>query len=109
LIECHGGGTGTSANGDSAFAQRDAKYLVAIMPMWTDASEDEAQIGWARSTWDAMQPYSSGGTLLSYISAGEDDAIKAAFGSSYPKLQALKRQYDPANFFSQNQNIQPAA
>jgi FAD/FMN-containing dehydrogenase len=109
LIECHGGDGGKKANGDNAFAQRDAKYLVAIMPMWADASEDDAQIAWARSTWEVMQPYSSGGTLLSYLSAGEDEAIKAAFGSNYPKLQALKRQYDPANFFSQNQNIQPAA
>jgi FAD/FMN-containing dehydrogenase len=97
LIECHGGDGGKKANGDNAFAQRDAKYLVAIMPMWADASEDDAQIAWAPSAWEAMQPYSSGGTLLSYLSAGEDEAIKAAFGSNYPKLQALKRQYDPAN------------
>ena len=108
LIECHGGDDGDKG-GDNAFAQRGAKYLVAIMPMWSDPAEDEAQIAWARSTWDAMQPYSSGGTLLTYLSAGEEEAIKAAFGSNYPRLQALKREYDPANFFSQNQNIQPAA
>jgi FAD/FMN-containing dehydrogenase len=108
LIECHGGGA-VGSHGGNAFAQRDARFLVAIMPMWADASEDDAQIAWARSTWEAMQPYSSGGTLLSYISAGEEDAIKAAFGSNYPRLQQLKRDYDPTNFFSQNQNIQPAA
>jgi FAD/FMN-containing dehydrogenase len=108
LIECHG--TGDSNNeGDNAFAQRDAKYLVAIMPMWADPAEDDAQIAWARSTWDAVQPYSAGGTLLTYLSAGEEEAIKAAFGSNYTRLQALKREYDPSNFFSQNQNIQPAA
>jgi hypothetical protein len=36
------------------------------------------------------------------------DAAAAAYGSNYPRLQAIKAQYDPDNFFSQNLNIRPA-
>jgi FAD/FMN-containing dehydrogenase len=35
--------------------------------------------------------------------------VKAAFGKNYERLRELKRKFDPSNFFSVNQNIQPAA
>ena len=35
--------------------------------------------------------------------------VQAAFGGNYSRLTELKRVYDPANFFSVNQNIKPAA
>jgi FAD/FMN-containing dehydrogenase len=38
-----------------------------------------------------------------------EDTIKAAFGRNYERLMAVKKKYDPANFFSLNQNIKPQA
>jgi FAD/FMN-containing dehydrogenase len=35
--------------------------------------------------------------------------LRAAFGANYPRLAQVKKKYDPTNFFSINQNIQPAA
>ncbi len=109
LIECHGARSRGAPNGAGAFAQRQSDYLVGIMPLWTDPAEDVAQIAWAKGAFDALQPYSTGGTLLTYLSADEDDAVRAAFGDSYKRLSELKKTFDPSNFFNQNQNIQPAA
>jgi hypothetical protein len=37
-----------------------------------------------------------------------DDRIRSAYGAAkFDKLQALKRQWDPGNFFRSNQNISP--
>jgi FAD/FMN-containing dehydrogenase len=36
------------------------------------------------------------------------DRVRAAYGEAkYERLRALKRQYDPTNFFRLNQNTQP--
>ena len=36
------------------------------------------------------------------------EKIRASFGDNYDRLSALKRQYDPMNFFRLNANIAPA-
>ncbi len=36
------------------------------------------------------------------------EMMRKAFGESYPRLVALKNQYDPANLFRLNQNIKPS-
>jgi len=35
--------------------------------------------------------------------------VPAAYGANYQRLAALKKQYDPDNFFRLNPNIKPAA
>lgn len=109
LIEFHGGASTRSASDANAFAQRRSDYLIGFMPQWTDASEDADHIAWARGAWNAIQPYAERGYLLSYLSEDEQHNVPEAFGSNYDRLRQLKKTYDPANFFSINQNIQPAA
>jgi FAD/FMN-containing dehydrogenase len=36
------------------------------------------------------------------------DRIKATYRNNYERLVAVKRKYDPANFFHVNQNIKPS-
>ncbi len=109
IVEFYGGVGGRRSLEENAFAQRNSDFLVGIMPQWTDPAEDDHQISWARSTWDAIQPYATGGYLLNYLSEGEQEAVQAAFGANLTRLRELKKTYDPGNFFSLNQNIQPAA
>jgi len=109
LVEYYGGAGGRRRADENAFAQRHSDYSIGFMPQWTDPAEDQRHIEWARGAWRAIQPYATGGYLLNYLAEGEQEAVLAAFGANYPRLQALKAKYDPTNFFSLNQNIQPAA
>jgi FAD/FMN-containing dehydrogenase len=34
-------------------------------------------------------------------------AAKSVYGSNYPRLAQLKKEYDPENFFHLNQNVLP--
>jgi hypothetical protein len=81
----------------AAFHQRDAG--------WAESSKHMA---WARDMAEAMRPHSSDAYLLNFLSEEDPDTIKAAFGANYPRLAQVKKKYDPTNFFSINQNVQPA-
>ena len=85
---------------------RTATFLV--LSQWTDATNTEACIAWARETFDKMQPFVATGRYVNYL--GDDEAgdpVPAAYGANYRRLQELKMKYDPKNFFHMNQNIRP--
>lgn len=109
VVELYAGAASAVGAADTAFAQRQAEYDIGFMAQWTDPAEDTAHVAWARDAWDAMQPFSSGGFLLNFLSEESHDVVRAAFGSNYERLAELKRKYDPSNFFSLNQNIKTAA
>jgi len=108
VIEYYAGAAGRVGTSDTAFAQRQAEYDIGFMAQWTDSAETERHTAWARDMADAMKPHSSGGYLLNFLSEESADTIRAAFGANYPRLAEVKKKYDPTNFFSINQNVQPA-
>jgi FAD binding domain/Berberine and berberine like len=109
VIEFYGGAPGRVDPAASAFAQRRAEYNIGIMAQWADPADGAPHVAWARETYDALEPYSSGHHLLNFQSEASDGVVKAAFGANYSRLAEVKRKYDPTNFFSVNQNIQAAA
>jgi FAD/FMN-containing dehydrogenase len=54
-----------------------------------------------------MRPFSSGAYFLNFLGEEGEDTIKAAYGPNYERLMAIKKKYDPKNFFCMNQNIKP--
>jgi len=103
-----GGAVARVPDGATAFGQRGAPYLLNIVARWTDPGTDDAQIAWARDLYAAAEPFSTGGTYVNFLSAG-DDRVAAAYGQDkYERLARLKETWDPTNVFRLNQNIRPA-
>src|SRR5580692_7178063 len=104
VLEYYGGVASRVGVSETAFAQRQAQYSVGILAQWVDPGESHRHVEWARSLADSMRPFSSGAYFLNYLGEEGEDTIKAAFGSNYDRLMAVKKKYDPKNFFCLNQN-----
>ena len=93
----------------AAFDHRDDNFELSIIANWTDPAADMANIGWARDTWLAVQPFVKKAVYVNHLTEDEPaDRIRAAYGSAkYEQLKEIKRKFDPGNFFRMNQNIAP--
>jgi len=47
------------------------------------------------------------GVYVNSLSDEGEERVRAACGSNYERLLAVKRKYDPANLFRLNHNINP--
>jgi FAD/FMN-containing dehydrogenase len=102
-----GGAVAEVADSETAFGNRSADYVLNIIGRTPDSNGFDAVVDWARGTYDALEPYTAGGTYTNFMSQG-DDRLKEAYGAEkYDRLVALKDRYDPTNLFQLNQNIKP--
>jgi FAD/FMN-containing dehydrogenase len=108
LIEhIHGAVTRVDA-GETAFPHRMKGFNLLILSQWIDHADSEQCIAWARDTAAQMQPFFAPARYVNYLGDDESgDALTAAYGPNYSRLQRIKTRYDPANFFHMNQNIVP--
>ncbi len=93
----------------TAYAQRDAQFVLNVHTRWEAAQDDQRCIAWAREFFDASAPYATGGVYINFMTEEEGDRVTAAYGAGYQRLVQLKEKYDPGNLFRLNQNIKPAA
>ncbi len=95
----------------TAFAMRDATFVVNLMGDWRDARETARHVEWVRDAWERLRPHSNGATYLNYQGDedGGDRLVRAAFSANYDRIAAIKSRYDPMNFFRLNQNVKPAS
>jgi FAD/FMN-containing dehydrogenase len=103
-----GGAISRIDSNTNAAAHRDAAYVINIQAAWEDPAQRDEYIHWASNFWTAMQPFSTGGVYVNFLSEDEGgDRVRAAYGDRYARLVALKNQYDPTNLFHINQNTRP--
>jgi hypothetical protein len=110
VIWHYGGAMSRVGPGETAFVGRDAPYLFSVDSVWNDPQQSEEVITWSRDYLATMEPYSPGGLYINFAGLGEEGEalVRAAYGSNYDRLVALKNKYDPSNLFRLNQNIKPA-
>jgi hypothetical protein len=92
----------------TAFSPRNSDYDIGILSQWPDPADNAKNVAWTRGFYEALMPHASGAYLLNVLDKDDGQHIRASFGASYDRLLALKRKYDPTNFFRQNQNIDPS-
>ena len=108
VLYSYGGAVARVGAEETAVAHRDAKHAFIMIGMWQDAAQDAEQIAYVRGVWSAMEAHASGGFYPNYDTDVDPAQLQASFGSGkYQRLVALKKKYDPENFFRLNQNIRP--
>jgi FAD/FMN-containing dehydrogenase len=105
-----GGAVSRVSPRETAFAHRDARFVLDCVAIWQDPTEAERHIAWARRSFETLRPYAAPGVYVNFVGSDGEDRIRAAYPpETYKRLAALKNVYDPGNLFRLNHNIKPAA
>ena len=102
-----GGAMGRVPGDATAFGWRDRPAL-----MWLITPDEDPRRAAANEAWTAAflaeLPVDRPGTYTNFMGDEGVDAVRDAYpASSYARLRALKRRYDPDNVFRANHNIPP--
>lgn len=95
------------ADDATAFGHRDANFSMVVLAASNDQGDDEAHTKWVRDYSDAVAPYSEPGGYINFMDDDDGGRVRDNYGGNFDRLVALKRHYDPDNFFRINQNIAP--
>jgi FAD/FMN-containing dehydrogenase len=102
-----GGAVKRVGENETAFSGRGAGHVININATTATADGFDEEREWSRSFWSALQPYHTS-VYVNFLMEEGEERVRQAYGAErYDKLKALKRKYDPDNFFRLNQNIPP--
>ena len=91
----------------TAFAHRDKPYMVTLIANWLDPRDSRPHLAWLERFWAAVRPFGSG-VYVNFLGVEGEARIREAYPpETYRRLAAVKRRYDPTNFFRLNQNVTP--
>ena len=108
LIAHLGGAISRVENDRTAYAHRDAEFVVNVHGHWTDPADDEAGLAWTRGLFEEIAPHATGGTYVNFLSDEGSERVQDAYPPAvWSRLVEVKRRYDPDNLFRLNQNIPP--
>jgi FAD/FMN-containing dehydrogenase len=100
-----GGAVARVDEDETAFGTRDAGHTLNVVGITTTGEGFEQERVWARGLWTALQPHHQN-VYVNFLMEEGEERIREAYGpTKYDRLKAVKRQYDPDNFFRLNQNI----
>jgi len=103
-----GGGAVARVGADeTAFNGRGVGHTFNITGMTESSEGFEEEREWVRCLWSALEPWHTSVYVNFLMDEGEDRVREAYGAEKYGRLKALKRRYDPENFFRLNQNIAP--
>ncbi len=92
-------------NTDTPWAYRNSKYAGVIVGIDPDPANAEKITTWCKSYWEALHPYSAGGSYSNFMMEEGQERVQACYQHNYERLVEIKGKYDPENLFRVNQNI----
>jgi FAD/FMN-containing dehydrogenase len=92
----------------TAFAHRDRRVMVTLGAVYENAEEESKHEAWVKEFAAALGD-GNPGVYVNFLGDEGDARVREAYpGSTWDRLAAVKRRYDPTNFFRLNQNVPPA-
>ncbi|HEU0116930.1 MAG TPA: FAD-binding oxidoreductase, partial [Thermomicrobiales bacterium] len=110
LIEFYAGAMNRVGVAETAYAQREARYQFVMVGASDDPADDAASVAWVRELHARTERHALNGAFLNFnaVDGGDRiDRVRAAYGPNWERLVAIKRRYDPTNFFRVNNNVVP--
>ena len=91
----------------TAFGLRGDQWDFDIISQWINPAEAGLHIQWTRKFWSAAEPFTTGAVYVNHIAEDEPGRVHAAYGGNFDRLRSVKKEYDSANLFKLNHNINP--
>ena len=102
-----GGAVARVGEDEAAFTGRSAGHTMNVVGITQTGEGFDAEREWARGLWSALEPYHQN-VYVNFLMEEGEERVRQAYGrEKYDRLKALKRKYDPENFFRLNQNVSP--
>lgn len=102
-----GGAIGRVPADATAFPHRGIRATVLLLVDWPARIDPTRHIEWARRLWTSIEPHTEGFYVNDVVDE-QQDAVDENYRENYPRLVALKNQYDPTNLLRLNANIVPS-
>lgn len=90
----------------TAYPLRGTGLSTLIAAEWHTPETRASAERWVAETSAALRPWARR-AYVNYLPPSTPERIREIYGVNYPRLARIKAQYDPANLFRWNQNIQP--
>ena len=93
----------------TAFAHRTSRIMVNVASFYVGPEDRDRRHAWVADFAAALRQ-GDDGAYVNFLADEGAERVHAAYpGSTWDRLAAVKRRYDPSNVFRLNQNIPPAA
>jgi FAD/FMN-containing dehydrogenase len=92
---------------DTPMIREPGHLFYHVAGYWEDDEDSTDPRAWLDASHEALKPVNASRIYVNYLSNPDQASVRATYGPHYSRLQAVKRQYDPENFFHNNRNIVP--
>lgn len=91
----------------TAYPHRGVSTIITPGARWHGEENTPACMDWISACREKLAPGADGGSYVNFI-AEDDGRERDAYGANFDRLSAVKKRWDPDNFFRQNQNVTPS-
>lgn len=106
-IEPYGGAINRVPRDATAWIHRDADMDLFVDVFWMNEAEQREIEAYLDDFNQLLAPYGNGQAYQNYPRTSQTDYRALYWADQFPRLLAIKRKFDPANFFHYGQSVSP--